>query len=423
MEQKRDNGILKGLLLGVAVTLCVIAVLVLTLNAKVMIGDDDQETKSPSDGIAVSSEAETSSAVSEEVLEKLEELEALVDTYFLFETDEQALKEGIYKGYMSALDDPYSCYYNPEEYKALQESTSGKYSGIGVSVSQNIETGIITAVRPFPNCPGAEAGLRPGDIFVEVAGIEVTGMDLNTVVSYIKGEEGTTVHIKVYRESDEEYYEFDVERRQIEIPTVEHEMLKDQIGYIQITEFDSVTFKQFKEALTDLESQGMKGLIIDVRNNPGGLLNIVVNILDTILPKGSKIVYTEDKNGQGDTYYATTEETLKVPLTVLMNGNSASASEIFAGAIKDHEAGTLVGTTTFGKGIVQHIMSLDDGESAIKITVSRYFTPSGVCIHEIGVDPDVEIDLDEELKTEIEIPHEDDNQLQKAIEVLKEKIQ
>lgn len=367
-------------------------------------------------------EAESQEAITDDLTTKLKLLEQCADQYFLFDTpDVQDYQDNIYKGFMEALDDPYSCYYTADEYQTLMESTSGSYEGIGVVVSQNAQTKVITVVRPFEGCPGAEAGMLPGDILVEVAGNDVSGIDVSTVVSWIKGEGGTTVDIRVYRESEEKYYDFTVERRAIEVPTVDYEMMDDNIGYVQVTEFDEVTSDQFIAAVDDLKSQGMEGLIVDIRDNPGGLLSCVVEMLDYMLPEGT-LVYTEDKNGEGDTYTSDAEHYFDLPLAVLVNGNSASASEIFSGAIQDYGTGTIIGTQTFGKGIVQSILPFNDG-SAIKITVSRYFTPRGTCIHGEGITPDVVVDLDEDLKNKLTIEKSEDNQLQTAIENVKEKIQ
>lgn len=366
-------------------------------------------------------EAESQEAITDDLTTKLKLLEQCADEYFLFDTpDAQDYQDNIYKGFMEALDDPYSCYYTADEYKTLMESTSGSYEGIGVVVSQNVQTKVITVVRPFEGCPGAEAGMLPGDILVEVAGNDVSGIDVSTVVSWIKGEGGTTVDIRVYRESEEKYYDFTVERRAIEVPTVGYEMMDDNIGYVQVTEFDEVTSDQFIAAVDDLKSQGMEGLIVDIRDNPGGLLSCVVEMLDYMLPEGT-LVYTEDKNGEGDTYTSDAEHYFDLPLAVLVNGNSASASEIFSGAIQDYGTGTIIGTQTFGKGIVQSILPFNDG-SAIKITVSRYFTPRGTCIHGEGITPDVVVDLDEDLKNKLTIEKSEDNQLQTAIENVKEQM-
>ena len=355
-----------------------------------------------------------------QIVDKLTFLEMLVDNYYLEGVDPKVYADGIYKGFIGSLNDPYSTYYTAEEYKALMESSSGVYHGIGATVSQNVKTGVITIVKPFKTGPAYEAGLLPGDIIYMVEGEEVTGVDLTEVVSKMKGEEGTKVRISILREGETKPMEFTITRRQIEVPTIDYQMLEDNIGYIEISEFDEITVTQFKEAVDKLEAKGMKGLVIDVRNNPGGLLEAVCKMLDRLLPKGL-LVYTEDKYGNRVEEMAEDSQKLKVPLAVIINGNSASASEIFAGAVQDYGIGTIVGTTSFGKGIVQKVIPLTDG-TAVKLTISKYFTPKGRNIHGTGITPDVEVELNEELLKEIEIPMEKDNQLQKAIEVVKEKI-
>ena len=352
--------------------------------------------------------------------QKVTKLEALIDSYYIDEVTADELEEGIYDGLLAALGDPYSCYYTQEEYEALMESSSGIYYGIGATVQQDIRTGVITIVKPFVDCPAYNAGLLPGDILYSVNGNEVTGRDLTEVVSEMKGERGPFVTLEVIRDGYADPLSFDVERDEIEVPTIEYQMLEDQIGYIYIMEFDEVTDQQFRDALDDLEEQGMQGLVIDIRDNPGGLLETVVSMLDRMLPEGL-IVYTEDKYGQRTEKLSTAEESFDLPLAVLINGNSASASEIFAGAIQDYGIGTIVGTTSFGKGIVQSVIPLYD-QSAVKLTVSKYYTPNGVCIHGTGIAPDVEVELNEEVKNLVVIPTEDDNQLQKAVETVKEQI-
>lgn len=355
-----------------------------------------------------------------EVQEKLTEIEDLMNDYFLDELDEEQIETWLYKGAVAGLGDPYAAYYTVEEYQSLRDSTNGSYCGIGVEISQNINTGLVTVARVFEDSPAMEAGLKPGDILYTVGDTEVTGMDLTMIVSRIKGEENTEVNISVAREGEEDYLEFLVQRRTIEIQTVGSVMLEDQIGYISISSFDDVTTDQFIKALDDLEAQGLKGLIVDLRNNGGGLVSSVCAILDRLLPEGL-IVYTEDKYGNREEETSDAEHYFDKPLAVLVNGNSASASEIFAGAVKDYEIGTLVGTTTYGKGIVQKIYPLHDG-TAVKLTVSKYYTPKGNNIHEIGIEPDVEIDLEEALKKEAVVPLEEDNQLQKAVEVLEQQM-
>ena len=356
----------------------------------------------------------------QEIVEKLSTLEMLVDSFYLEDVDPSVYADGIYKGFMSSLEDPYSTYYTKSEYTALMESSSGIYHGIGATVSQDVKTGIITVVKPFENGPAYKAGILPGDILYMVEGEEVTGVDLSEVVSRMKGVEGTKVRISVLREGKTDPIEYTIVRQEIKVPTIEHKMLADKIGYIIITEFDEITVKQFVSAVDELEKAGMKGLIVDVRNNPGGLLSSVVNILDRLLPK-SLIVYTEDKYGNRLEEIAKDKDGKKinVPMAVLINGNSASASEIFAGTIQDYKIGTVVGTTSFGKGIVQKVIPLTDG-TAVKLTISKYFTPKGRNIHGTGILPDVEIDLTDELKKLVTIPIDQDVQLQKAIEVIKE---
>ena len=343
-----------------------------------------------------------------EITEKMEELNDYINQYYLFDYTDENVESGIYKGMMAGLGDIYTCYYTPDEYASFMESSNGNYSGIGAMLSQDYSTGIITVVQVFEGSPAEEAGLQPDDILYKVKGEEVTGQDLSLVVTDLKGEEGTAVDISVMRGTEE--IDLTVTRRKIEVPTVESRMLTDTIGYIGITEFDDVTDDQFLSALDELKEEGMQDLVIDLRNNGGGLVDVTCNILDELLPEGL-IVYTEDKYGNRQEEYSDAEHYFDGKMAVLVNGNSASASEIFAGAIKDYGVGTLIGTQTFGKGIVQSLFPLSDG-SAIKITVSRYYTPAGNNIHEVGIAPDIVLDKDTESA--------DDNQLQKAIEVLSE---
>lgn len=337
---------------------------------------------------------------------KIEELDYYIDRYYLFDYEDEDIENGIYKGMMAGLGDVYTGYYTPEEYASFMETSNGTYSGIGAMLSQDYNTGIITVVRAFEGSPAAEAGIQTDDILYKVKGEEVTGKDLSLVVVDLKGEEGTEVELSILRGTEE--IEMSIERRHIQVPTVEYRMETEEIGYIAITEFDDVTQEQFMSALEALEGQGMKDLIIDLRNNGGGLVNVTCAILDRLLPEGM-IVYTEDKYGNREQEISDAENYFAGDMAVLVNGQSASASEIFAGAIKDYGVGTLIGTQTFGKGIVQSLFPLEDG-SAVKITVSRYYTPAGNNIHEVGIEPDIVLELDKEA--------EEDNQLKKAIEVL-----
>ncbi|MDO4317561.1 MAG: S41 family peptidase [Lachnospiraceae bacterium] len=348
--------------------------------------------------------------------DKIANLLALLDYYYIDELDADAIEEGIYAGLVNSLGDIYTTYYTAEEFVEFNESSTGSYAGLGSTVTQDAN-GNITFVKPFVNGPAHKAGILPGDILVEIDGESTVDMDLTEAVSKIKGEPGTTVDIKIYRAGESDYLSMTVERAFVEVPTVEYQMLDNKIGYIYVMEFDEVTEQQFIDAVDDLEAQGMQGMIVDLRDNPGGLLSTVCGMLSRIVPKGDMLVYMEDKYGRTEEYKSDSAETVDVPITVLINENSASASEVFAGALQDYGIATLVGTQSFGKGIVQSIVPLQDG-SAIKVTVSRYFTPNGVCIHGVGLTPDLEVELDEELKGQLTIPIEDDNQIQAAVEYL-----
>lgn len=355
-------------------------------------------------------------AVTSETEEKIAELKKLIDKNYLHDVDEEELQEGIYKGYISGLDDPYSVYYDEEETKSFYETTEGEYDGIGAVLSQNMDTGIITLVQIYDDSPAMKAGLQDEDILYKVDKEEVTGEDLTEVVSHIKGEKGTTVDITVLRGEENEEVTVTVTRDTIQAQTVEYRMLEDNLGYIAVSEFDSVTYDQYQQALEDLQNQGMQGLIVDLRNNPGGNLSTVCDMLDLMLPEGL-IVYTEDKDGNRQEMTSDDEHQFNLPMTVLMNGNSASASEIYAGAIQDYGLGKIVGTQSYGKGVVQQIFDLKDG-TCVKLTIAEYFTPNGRNINGEGITPDVEVEYEKD-----ENNPDADNQLEKAMEILKSELQ
>ena len=357
----------------------------------------------------------SSDNIASQVQTKMNYLNKLIDDYYLDYNDnknDEKIKDSIYKGLLNGLDDPYSVYYTKEEYQSLLESTSGSYCGIGVVVSQNNDTGVITAVRVFDGAPGDKAGVKAKDIIYKVEDEEVTGEDLSSVVAKMKGDKGTKVKVTVYRPSTSKYIDMEIERDEVNVPTIETKMLDNNIGYMQITEFDEVTYNQFKEGLESLKKQGMKSIIFDVRDNPGGMYKTVVNMLDDILPEGV-LVYTEDKDGNKEEQKSDAN-CLDMPMVVLQNENSASASEIFAGAVKDYGIGTIVGTTTYGKGVVQTIQPLTDG-SAVKITIAKYFTPKGNDINKKGITPDVEAELSGDITDWTELTHKEDTQLQTAL--------
>ncbi len=355
----------------------------------------------------------TSANVSEsDVNEKLDQINSLIEDYYLYEDDidEDALIDGIYSGYAAALGDPYTEYYGEEETDALYESTSGEFSGIGATMSQSLDSGEITVSNVYQDSPAENAGMKQGDIIYEVDGRSVSGYDLETVVSWIKGEQGTDVTLNVLRNGEE--VELTATRDIIEVQTVSSEMKDGQIGYIAVSEFDSVTYDQFKSSLDELESQGMQGLIVDLRGNPGGSLTTVTDMLNLLLPEGT-IVSIRDKYGNTEEIACDGKNEFTKPLAVLVNQYSASASEIFSGAIQDYGTGTIVGMTTYGKGVVQQLMDLGDG-TCLKVTIAEYYTPSGRSINGTGVEPDVEVKYEND-----EDNPEADNQLDKALEVVR----
>ncbi len=357
-------------------------------------------------------------AVTDAFVEKAKLIEETVKDNYTGEIDDQDMEEYMYKGLMASLGDPYSAYYTSEEYEELNAETTSSYQGIGVVMQQDADTGEVKVLRCYEGGPGAEAGLLPEDVLIQVNGENVAGMELSEVVDLVKSSEGGTASLIISREGESDYLEINVPLEEVNIPVVEYEMLEDNIGYISIYEFTGQAVSQYEEAFEELQSQGMKRMIIDVRNNPGGLLTSVCDLLEDMLPEGL-MVYTEDKDGKRQEYTCDGENELEMPLVVLVNGNSASASEIFAGAIQDYGTGTIVGTTTFGKGVVQSLIPFTDG-SAIKTTTAKYYTPSGRCIHGTGIEPDVEVELTEGLEQKSELTYEEDNQLQTAVETVKE---
>lgn len=370
----------------------------------------EDEEKSKEEQVALNT------AITSQMIQKLRTLESAIDVYYYQEgIDYEAMQKGILSGMVDSLNDPYSEYYTKEEIEQVNLDNEGIYYGIGAYVSMDTELSMPKISGVIANTPAEEAGLRENDVITAVDDVSMYQKSTQDAVSYIRGEEGTKVTLTIYRESEQEYIDFTVERRRVESPTVNYEMM-GEIGYLQITSFDEVTVDQFKEAYAALKEAGMKGLIIDVRSNPGGLLTTVLEISRQILPKGL-IVYTEDKYGQKNEYSCDGSNEIDIPLVVLINGNSASASEILAGAVQDYGIGTIVGKTTYGKGVVQNIFALNDG-SAVKLTISNYFTPNGNNIHGIGIIPDVEVELDVDKYYDEDV----DTQIEKAIEVLNEQI-
>lgn len=371
-------------------------------------------------GTSKTSKKSSSTSNSEELLDdstktKLELLEQLVDESYSGDIDMDDLQEGLYRGYIDGLGDKYSVYYDEDETKALMQSTSGEFGGIGALFSQDKDTKVITFLKVYEGSGAEEAGFKVDDILYKVDGKDISGEDLSEVVSKIRGDEGTTVELTVLRGDDGEEYTATVTRKIVQTDTVYHEMKEDKIGYIQVTEFDDVTTDQYKEALEDLENQGMKGLVVDLRNNPGGNVDTVTDMLDLMLPEGTTLSI-KDKQGKESVYESDDEHQFTKPLVVLVNENSASASEIFSGAIQTFGTGEVVGTTTYGKGVVQQIFDLKDGTS-VKLTIAEYLIAGQFGINGKGVTPDVEVQYEKD-----EQNSDRDNQLEKALEEVKNKL-
>ncbi len=349
--------------------------------------------------------------------QKIKYLENMIDEEYLGEISTDKLEEGVYAGLIYGLGDVYSRYYTKDEYEQESVTTEGSYVGIGVAM-QKYTAGGIQIVECYKGSTAEEAGVKVDDVITAINGEDITDTELQDVVSMIKDNEDKDVVLTVQRKG-EDTQEITVKVSNVELPSVFGEMLDENTGYIQITEFKGVTVEQYEKVFADLKEQGMERLVVDLRDNPGGLLNVVCDILRDILPEGL-IVYTEDKNGNRSEETCDGKNPLDMPLAVLVNGNSASASEIFAGAVKDYGIGTIVGTTTYGKGVVQSIRQLSDG-SAVKLTIANYYTPKGNSINKTGIRPDVEVELSPELLNQEEITHEEDNQLQAALNSLNAK--
>ena len=404
-SKQKKSGFVKGLVVGI---LCGAAIAVITVGVSAYLLTSSTESTSQT------------AVVSDAALSKLQKIKSLIELHYYEDMDESQLEEGLYAGYVAGLGDDYSAYYTAEEYKEVTEKSTRQYYGIGVTLSQDRRTNVITITYVYEDTPAESAGLMEGDILTEVENTSISDMDLDDVVDMIRGEEGSTVHLTITREGTEDALEFDVERANVNIPSVDYQLLEDEIGYIQISKFATDTANEFEEAVADLQKQNMKGLIIDVRYNTGGFLNSVVKILDDILPEGT-VVYTLDKYGSRKDEVSSGETKMELPIAVLVNEGSASASEILAGAIRDFSYGTLIGTTTYGKGCVQETYQLADG-SAVKLTTDLYYTPSGENIQDSGITPDIELEYEFLGEEDDEYSWEFDNQILKAIEVLQEEI-
>lgn len=397
-RKKKSQGFASGMIIGAVSAFMAVILLILSVAA-VCIAKGYIHIGVNGDVYIQSDAVTDSDGIGSEVEGKLNAIDSVLESFYFGDVDDETAKDNIYKAYLSSYGDKYTMYYTADEYKALKESTNGKFYGIGAVCQLSGEGGVLL-VDVYDNGAGYQAGLRSGDRVVNVDGRDITGMELSSAVALIKGDKGTSVTLEVIRGT--ERLTFSAVRDAVEAKTVSYTLLDNNIGYLSISQFEEVTTNQFKAAVEDLQSQGMKGLVIDIRNNPGGLLDTVVGMLKYMLPDGL-IVYTEDKQGNRKEYKGQDNDEFNLPLAVIVNGNSASASEIFAGAIQDYGKGTIIGTQTYGKGIVQTVKPLTDG-SAIKFTIAKYFTPKGQDIHGKGVTPDmvVEYDTDADVDTQLD---------------------
>lgn len=408
--EKKDSKFLVGMIVGFVCSIVLTAIMAVIFLVPVIKEASYVETKEQS--------YESSEEFIETVMGKLSVMQSFLDKDFYYENEKvsyETLADMIYSVFMASTGDKYAYYYDKEEFETLTQESTGTYCGIGATVQQDPDTGYIKIVKPFKNGPAFEAGIRTNDYITTIDGKDVTTMDLNSAVVIMKGEENTDVVVEIIR--DGEPMEFTITRRVIEIETVEHEMLENNIGYISVSSFEGKTAEHYAEAVEELMNDGADKIIVDLRDNGGGLLSAVVEMLDYMLPEGV-LVYTEDKNGD-KVYERSGEECVEVEVAILINGNSASASEVFTGAMQDYEAAVVVGETSFGKGIVQTVRYLGDG-TAVKYTTSAYYTPNGRNIHGTGIEPDVKVSLptDEEAYENGVLKREYDTQLQAAIEEL-----
>ncbi len=336
---------------------------------------------------------------------------------YIGEINDEELINGAIKGYISALGDPYTTYYTKEEMDKIMTETEGNFVGIGIYMTLDKENNAILVIKPMENSPAEEAGILAGDLITKVDGVECSGDELEEVSNKIKGEAGTKVTLEILRNGETKTIE--LTRRKVLISRITTKVINNNIGYISISDFDGECAAEFKTKYEELSKKGIKKLIIDIRNNGGGIVDEATKIADFITEKNSVLLITKDKNENEDITKSKSDPIIKMPVVLLINEYSASASEILAGALKDNTKATLIGTKTYGKGVIQELHRLSDG-SGLKITTNEYYTPNRNVINKVGIEPDIKIELPDEFKAQTEIPEEKDTQLQKAIETLKE---
>ena len=353
---------------------------------------------------------------SKDISQTIDTYKSLIDKYFLGDVDESKLKEGAIKGYIEGLNDPYTEYISKEDMDSYLEDTKGNFVGIGIYMVKDEKTNKIKVLSPIKNSPAEKAGIQPGDLILTVDGVEYSGDDLTVISTKIKGEKGTSVKLQIQRNNEK--MDFEIKRENIIVNPVEGEVLDNNIGYIEFSSFDENTSEQFKSEFEKLKDKGINSLIIDLRNNGGGIVDEALKIADYIADKDSVLLYEVDKNDKETVKKSENEPIINMPIVILTNGNTASSSEILAGALKDLGKAKTVGTKTYGKGIIQQILTLPDG-SGLKITTEKYLTPNNTAIHKVGISPDEEVELPSDIDNVLNVEKEKDTQLQKAIELLK----
>ena len=347
---------------------------------------------------------------------ELNKYKSIIDKYYLGEVDEEKLKEGAIKGYIEGLDDPYTEYISKEDMQDFMDDTTGNFVGIGIYMVKDTETNKIMVLAPIKNSPAEKAGILPGDLIISVDGVEYSADDMSVAATKINGEEGTTVKLEILRGT--ETLNFELKRENIKVNPVEGKVLENKIGYIEFSSFDEGTAEDFKAKYEELEKQGIQSLIIDLRNNGGGIVDEALKIADYIADKGSVLLYEVDKNNNEKVEKSENDPIINIPIVILTNENTASSSEILAGALKDLGKAKTCGTTTYGKGVIQQLLTLPDG-SGIKITSEEYLTPNRTKINKVGIEPDEKVELPDTVTNVLRVEEKDDTQLQKAIEMLK----
>lgn len=424
MNNRGENSIFT-ILVTVIITalLCFIFFRLGNWNASVN-GETTPTSSTPQSISDLVSATTTDGAVAEaNMYKKFSNIKKIIDNEFLFDYDQERLADNAARGMLYSLDDPYATYYNKDQFKSFYEQTEGEYVGIGVYISFDTQKELPIILAPLDDSPALEAGILPGDYILKVGDTEAGSNNYQELVDAIKGTPGSTVKIELYRYDENgkgKRIELEIERKKIELNPVVSEVYEESIGYIRLTSFDENTYDNFKAEYDKLiDESKVKALIIDLRDNPGGVLGICAKITDLMIPEG-KIVYTVDKKGKEEALFSD-DTKIKIPLVVLVNENSASASEVFTAAIKDYGVGTIIGKKTFGKGVIQTLKSLGDG-TYLKITTAEYFSPKGNKINGEGVTPDIEVDLPETVKNFYYVEFDEDTQLQRAIEELKSKM-